>query len=114
MKKSIAMSGCLAIMIVAFSHEALADQQYDRQGMPVRYQENGDISPDSVKNANARRYSFDPVAYNNDTEGRNRGQYYTGANMGPGGRNSGFDDNEALHESSSRHINDTAVFGGAY
>lgn len=50
-------------------------------------------------------------AYNNDVESRNRAEGITGSNMGPGGRNSGFDANTGLHSSSGMHINRTAIDG---
>jgi hypothetical protein len=111
MKNSILFAGALMLLTVPCLGIAHADVQQDRQGIPDRYQEgNGNYNASNQQQNDARvNNNFDPVAYNNDVPGRNRGEYSTGSNMGPGGRNSGFDDNSALHSSSSRHINDDGI-----
>ncbi len=105
MKKSLALVSCL-VLTAAFCNLAHADSvPRDRQGMTDNYWSNGDNYPREHTSYTTAPYDRD--YYNHDTEARNRGENVTGANMGPAGRNSGFDDNEALHGSSTRHINHT-------
>ncbi len=106
MKKSLALLGCLAIVAMPLCSTAQAQNTpRDRQSMNDGYMGNA-IDATYVAPTPAN-----PVAYNGDTLARNRGENATGANMGPAGRNSGFDDNDALHNTSSRHINRTYIDG---
>jgi hypothetical protein len=106
-KKTLAFAGCLAVLAVPLAAQAYDNAPRDSQYMTSDHEDNR-VAPNAVRtNVGYTTAS----TYNHDTEARNRGDSATGANMGPGGRNSGFDDNEALHGSSSRHINDTNIDG---
>ena len=106
MKKSMLLASCLALLVVnicgaAQAHNATRDDQ-------GAYSVN---NPDSAVYEQSARKNANYVSYNNDATARNRGENNTGGNMGPAGRNSGFDENNALHGTSARHINDTAIDG---
>lgn len=109
MKRTLLYVGCLSLAFVSYAvaaqanpYQNVSDNDQYQTTTTTTYSTNAPVAV-----VQPQQSSFNVVAYNNDAPARNRGEYYTGSNMGPGGRNSGFDDNTALHPTSSRHIDDT-------